>query len=219
MDLLGYFLTALALVPSITQIRHSLRLQSIAGLSGATTFAWVASWSVWVFYGFLIGSGPVMLRNLLGLLPAVVLMVVFLRFSSLSHAPTILLLYLAAALAMTADVRRGLLVMLCLDVYFYIPSVLRVFRDRDVSGVSLSASIAYIGLSSSWLTYLILTGSALAGVGWAVSIVVYAVITFRLLSLRRHRAYTLTAVATVGASDRDPSSSTYSGSERWHAHA
>lgn len=199
MNLLGYFLTTLALVPAITQIRHSLRLQSVAGLSGATTFAWVASWSVWVFYGLLIDSGPVMLWNLLGLLPAAVLLVVFLRFSSLRHASTILLLYLAAALAMATEVRWGLLVMACLDVYFYMPSVVRVFRDRDVSGVSLSSSMSHIGLSMGWLAYLLLTGSALAGIGWAVSIVTYSMITFRLLVLRRRQTLAVTAVATVSA--------------------
>lgn len=200
MATLGYLLTALALVPAMTRIRHSLRLRSVAGLSGATTFAWVASWSVWVFYGFLIGSGPVMLWNLLGLLPAAVLLVVFLRFASLRHASTILLLYLVAAFSMATDVRSGLLVMLCLDVYFYMPSVVRVFRDRDVSGVSLSSSMIHVGLSAVWLAYLIHIGSALAGVGWAVSIAVYVVITFRLLMLRR-QARIVSTVAVVGTFD------------------
>jgi len=144
-----------------------------------------ASWSVWVFYGVRIASGPVIIWNLLGLLPAAVLLAVFLRFERLRCTVAILVLYVLAAFFMVVDLRWGLLAMAVLDVYFYMPSVLRVFRARDVSGVSASANLAHVLLSTSWLAYLLMTGSPLAGVGWAVSVVTYSVIAFRVLSLRR----------------------------------
>jgi uncharacterized protein with PQ loop repeat len=181
MEYLGYALILAALLPAIIQIRHSLRLRSVSGISGTTTLAWVCSWSVWILYGFLVSSGPMIARNILGLVPAAVLLVVFCRISRLSFPLLTAGLYGLAAGCMLFDVRLGLLVMVVLDVYFYLPSVLKVFRSKNLTGVSLSANATQVALCSSWFTYLLLSGNAAAGVGYAVASATYSVIVLRLL--------------------------------------
>lgn len=196
MDLIGYFLTAAALLPAVAQVRHSVRLRTVSGVSGATTLAWVCSWSVWILYGVLIESGPVVAHNVLGLLPAVVLLVVFRRFATLSRPLLVGALYVGAACGMLVSLRWGLLVLVALDVYFYLPSVVEVFRARDLSGVSLAANVTHVALTSSWLTYLVLTGDPIAGIGWAMAVLSYSVIVVRLLVVRRPDADALAPLLT-----------------------
>lgn len=196
MDIIGYLLTAAAFLPAVAQVRHSVRLRTVSGVSGATTLAWVYSWSVWILYGVLIGSGPVVAHNFLGLLPAAVLLVVFRRFSTLSRPLLVGALYTSAACGMLVSLRWGLLVLVALDVYFYLPSVVEVFRARDLSGVSLAANVTHVALTSSWLAYLVFTGDPIAGIGWAMAVLSYSVIVVRLLMVRRPDADALASLLT-----------------------
>lgn len=187
METIGYILTVAALAPAVLQIKHSLSLRSVAGISGATTLAWVCSWSAWVLYGALVGSGPVIARNVLGLLPAAVLLFVFLRFSKLTAPLLVCGLYLAAAVGLIIDLRIGLLMMVVLDVYFYVPSIVRVFKSSDLSGLSLRSTVSQVFLTSSWVLYLLRTANPISSVGWVVATATYSIITIRVLLCRGSR--------------------------------
>lgn len=186
MEYIGYIFTALALIPAIDQIRYSLNRRSVLGLSGATTWAWVCSWMVWIMYGFLTSSAPVVLRNAVGLVPSAVLLFVYLRLASVRHMAPIALAYVAGSVLMLNSLSAGVLVIVALDIAFTIPSVVSVFRAKSVDGVSMSASLVQFFLAASWFSYLCFTSQATAGLGWAVYALSYATIIWKVY-MRRNR--------------------------------
>jgi uncharacterized protein with PQ loop repeat len=185
MNTIGYILTSAALVAAILQIRKTLKVRTIDGLSGATTLAWVASWTVWVVYGFLVESGPVVLRNFVGLIPASVMLFVFLKFGKIKNLVGIVSLYAAALGIMLYDLEKGVLVMVCIDIVFYAPSIVAAFRSKDLKGVSVLSNNTQCVLTGAWFMFMVLDGQALAGINWAVGAITYFVVFMRVLHSRR----------------------------------
>lgn len=195
--IIGYSLTLAAVIPALRQVSHSRRLNSVAGISAATTIAWVFSWTVWTWYGFLVGSGPLVAHNLVGLMPALALLVVYVRCSpSMSRLTPLAIAaaYTIAAALMVVNRPSALVVITVLDVFFYVPSVVRVFKDRDLSGVSTPANAVHLTLSATWLVYLWFIGQGAASFGWIAAVLGYSLIVARLMWLRpaphRHAAPT-----------------------------
>lgn len=188
---IGYILTAAALLPAINQIRHSLRRSSVDGVSGATTWAWVCSWSVWVLYGFMVSDAAFALRNIVGLIPAAVMLFVFVHLATLRGWAPIALLYTAAAAVMLRDLTAGVWLVVSLDVFFYLPGVLAVLRTREPKGVSFSATVGQIVFTGTWLIYLCATGKALAGIGWFIGFCCAIVVAYKVLAYRRRPVYLL----------------------------
>ena len=191
MEYIGYIFTALALIPAIDQIRYSVRRRSVLGLSGATTWAWVCSWIVWIMYGFLTSSAPVVLRNAVGLVPSAVLLFVYLRLASVRHMAPIALAYVAGTVLMLSNLSAGVLAIVALDIAFTIPSAVSVFRAKSVEGVSISASLVQFFLAASWFSYLCLTSQATAGLGWAVGALTYAIIVWKVYARRSREVQVL----------------------------
>lgn len=202
MQYIGYILTAGALLPAIGQIRHSLRCSSVDGVSGATTWAWVCSWSVWVLYGFLTSDTAVVLRNIVGLVPATVMLCVFLRLTTLRGWAPITACYMLATTVMLFNMTAGVWIVVAIDVFFYLPSAVAVFKSREPVGVSYSANIAQVLLTGTWFAYLCATGNAVAGIGWFVGCCCSIVITYKVMVYRRRSASVLHVVSPAVPADR-----------------
>lgn len=189
--IIGYIVTILGTIPAANQIRHSWRLSSVAGISGATTWAWVWSWTVWVVYGFSIGNGPVMLHNFVGLVPAVVLLYTYVKLTKIhKRLPYfVAAAYLAVGATMLADPEAGVWLLIILDTIFYAPSVVAVFRNKEPRGVSLASSITLAALTGSWLTYLVLAGIGVAGIGVAVGFISHCTIAYKVHAWRGRRTH------------------------------
>jgi len=185
MQYIGYILTAGALLPAISQIRHSLRRSSVDGVSGATTWAWVCSWSVWVLYGFLTSDAAVVLRNFVGFVPAAVMLFVFVRLTTPRGWAPITLCYAAATAVMFFNMAAGVWLVVAIDVCFYLPSVVAVCKTREPVGVSFSANVGQVVLTGTWFAYLCATGQAVAGIGWFVGCCCAIMISYKVFAYRR----------------------------------
>lgn len=200
MQYIGYILTAGALLPAISQIRYSLRRSSVDGVSGATTWAWVCSWSVWVLYGFLTSDAAVVLRNFVGFVPAAVMLFVFVRLTTLRGWAPITLCYAAATAVMFFNMAAGVWLVVAIDVCFYLPSVVAVFRTREPVGVSFSANVGQVVLTGTWFVYLCATGQAVAGIGWFVGCCSAVVIAYKVLVYQRQSVSVLHVASPAVAS-------------------
>jgi len=202
MQYIGYILTAGALLPAIGQIRHSLRRTSVDGVSGATTWAWVCSWSVWVLYGLLVSDAAVVLRNIVGLVPAAVMLWVFLRLATIRGWAPIILCYMLGATVMLFNLTAGVWIIVVSDMFFYLPSVVAVFKSREPVGVSYSANVAQVILTGTWFAYLCATGRAVAGLGWFVGFCCSIVITYKIMAYRRRSVSVLRVDSPAVPADR-----------------
>ena len=188
-EAVGYLFAVLAILPAIRQIRHCFKMNSTAGLSSTTSAAWVFSWSAWVAYGFMTGSGPIVFRNVIGLLPAIALVVILIKYRNTNAKvwSVLFVLYAIGVVLLWQSPTHGLALMTVLDIMFYIPSVYAVVRSKELSGVSLRANVENALLSGSWVVFLVLNGSASASFGWITATLSYVCITG--LVLRKNRGY------------------------------
>ncbi len=188
-EAVGYLFAIVAILPAIRQIRHCFKMNSTAGLSSTTSAAWVFSWSAWVAYGFMTGSGPIVFRNVVGLLPAIALVAILIKHRNTNTKAwsVLFVLYAIGVILLWQSPVHGLALMTVLDIVFYLPSVYVVFRSKELSGVSLRANVENALLSGSWVVFLVLNGSASASFGWITATLSYACIT--ILVLHRNRAY------------------------------
>lgn len=184
---IGYIVTLLTLIPAASQVRHSLRLYSVTGISGATTCAWVYSWSAWVLYGYTISDGPVVLHNIIGLVPAIVFLYVYGRLSRLRLRlyVSIGVVYAIAAVTMVVDESIGLLSLVILDIIFYTPSVVKILRTKEPRGVSLTATLMYLVLTGSWFIYLLIISTPTASIGVGVGFTSTCITLYKVLAYRR----------------------------------
>jgi len=194
-DIIGYMIPLLASIPAICQIRYSLRLSSVDGVSRATTTAWVWSWTAWILYGLTIASAPIMLKNFVGLVPALVLMMVYHRMSPMSvgSVAQTLLPYSAVICTILYYPSVGVWALSFLDIIFYMPSAVVALRTKEPVGVSLGGVLSHIAISGSWWLYLAAIGEYAAGTGWVVGMICSTVIAMRLIHYRG-RATSLDAV-------------------------
>ena len=190
---IGYIVTLLTLIPAASQVRHSLRLYSVAGISGATTCAWVYSWSVWTLYGYTISDGPVVLHNIIGLIPAVVFLYVYCRLARLRRRLSVPIgvVYTIAAATLVIDANIGLLLLVVIDVLFYTPSVVMIIRTKEPRGVSLTATFMYLALTGSWLVYLLIISTPIAIIGVGVGFVTTCITLYKVLAYRRRTDSTI----------------------------
>lgn len=188
---IGYIVTLLTLIPAASQVRHSLRLYSVAGISGATTCAWVYSWSVRTLYGYTISDGPVVLHNIIGLIPAVVFLYVYCRLARLRRRLSVPIgvVYTIAAATLVIDANIGLLLLVVIDVLFYTPSVAMILRTKEPRGVSLTATFMYLVLTGSWLVYLLISSTPIAIIG--VGFVTTCITLYKVLAYRRRTDSTI----------------------------
>ena len=190
---IGYIVTLLTLIPAASQVRHSLRLYSVAGISGATTCAWVYSWSAWILYGYIINDGPVVLHNIIGLVPAMVFLYVYGRLSRLRLRlyVSIGVVYAIAAIVMVVDESIGLLSLVIMDIIFYTPSVVKILRTKEPRGVSLTATLMYLVLTGSWFTYLLIISTPTAVIGVGVGFASTCITLYKVLAYRRRTDSTI----------------------------
>lgn len=178
-------------LPDVFQAFRVVRVGSTAGLSPVSHTSYLFSWAAWVAYGALVGDVPVVLSSVLGVSASSLTLAMLWRHRRLRLRSSIVppaVCYLAAAGVLVLDVRLGGVVLAALDLSFFLPQMVRVFRDTDLSGISRVALAWEAVASAGWVFYAVRVGLPEAGAFEAAYGVVLAVTVLRLFARTRRVA-------------------------------
>jgi uncharacterized protein with PQ loop repeat len=157
----GYIAALLGAATAFTQIAHSLRTRSVAGVSFAW---WVASWVdtvLWLSYGVVTKSGQQIVGNVPWALMGVVTAVLFVRSGRYPwHVPVVIALtsgVLAAGLVSWWPMAVGVVGLVF--ALAQAPAQLRAaLMSDDLSGVSVPSWVLRCVTGLCWLTFGVGTG-------------------------------------------------------------
>jgi MtN3 and saliva related transmembrane protein len=179
---LGWIAGVVTLGAGLPQALRLLRTRDSDGVVIETYIAWSMMCVWWMTWGFIVRSWPIAIVNgtcLLAVGTVVVLLRPSLRQRSLLMAtlPAIVIVALVStpALAVVAS---------CWQVVFIAPTLRLVRRGTDVSGVSRLTWVLLATANVGWVAYDTLIGYAPAGVISALTVLLAAVVLWRLRSPR-----------------------------------
>lgn len=189
--LLGYLSALAASAPDALQLRRTIRIRSVAGLSSYTQFSYLLSWSVWLLYGVRLGDGPLILSAVVSVGVASLMVLLLGRLDALPSLSGMLLtgmVFLSVAAVVWYAPRSGGVVLAAVDIMFFIPQLRESIVRADLSGVSPLAVGWELTACVGWVVYTVLAGIPEAGVYAAVYSAILATVAWRLLLFRRRSA-------------------------------
>jgi uncharacterized protein with PQ loop repeat len=200
-ELFGWLLVLTPFFTVMPQVVQTIRTKDVNGLSLSSQMSWTFSWTVWAWYGFTIGSLPVMFNNLLGLITDTVLLVFIIIYTlnehswraalkrEGSHLFVMLVILPVFFVYYFFGVEAGLLALAVADFIALMPQLVKSFKSESLSGLSVWSWWAKVVVSSSWIAYGFGIGNVVS-VSWAFFMIpVYATVIARIYHDRRkHKA-------------------------------
>jgi uncharacterized protein with PQ loop repeat len=187
LTLFGYRIACADVGPTVLQLRHTLRLRRLAGLSALTETASLVSWFVWLLHAVLMKDGPLLVAATLGLAVALALAAVLVHQRVFPRPRQQLLIvggYAAVFALMLSDPTIEALALATVDLFWFSPQLVSAYRNLDLSGISVRAYLWDIFLSLGWVGYTAASGFPAAGAWSAVSALLAGAVLRRVLLSR-----------------------------------
>ena len=195
--ILGYILVVTPLFMVGPQVVRTIRTKDVSGLSLSSQLSWTSSWLMWSLYGWYVGSMPVFLNSLLGLIIDLVLLVFIVVYtlrehsfrSALhregSHILVLLTIFPVVIMYLAFGVEPAILNLAVADFVALLPQLLNTFRSSSLSGLSLSSWIVKTVVATGWIVYGFGISEVLS-VAWAFFMIpVYVLVVVRIVYDRR----------------------------------
>lgn len=198
-EILGFALIGTPLFTVLPQVLHTIRTKDVNGLSLSSQLSWTASWLLWAWYGFTIGSAPVLFNNILGLVADGVLLVFILLYTLREHSwraalkregsHIFVLFTILPVLIMYAafGLEPAMLNLAIADFIALMPQLIKSFKSESLSGLNVWAWWGKVVVNTGWIVYGFGIENVLS-VAWAFFMVpVYFAVISRIYYDRRKR--------------------------------
>lgn len=193
MLLLGYISALASSAGDVMQLRRTMRIRNLSGISSVTYFSYLMSWSAWLLYGVRLNDGPLMLSAAMSTGVAAAMAILTARLGALPAVSRMIYataLYAGLALIIWKAPTLGGSLLGGADALFFVPQLKEVLWRTDLSGISPVAVLGELASSVGWVAYTILAGIPAAGVFSAAYPILLGTVAWKLLLFRRSIART-----------------------------
>lgn len=177
-EILGMVLIPTPLIIMLPQIIQTIRSKDVNGLSLSSQASWTASWTVWCLYALTIGSTPIFISNVLGLLADTVLFIFILVYTLREHSWKTMLKREGSHVFVLASIlpvfimyvayglEPAILNLAIADFIALLPQLITSFKSKSLSGLNVWSWWFKVIVNISWIVYGFGIGNVLS-VSWA----------------------------------------------------